>query len=224
MHQIYWLSSGVRFDDRLRYRSGMRLETELCPGNPEHAVRSRWVRPLKLIGPMEPMSDFEWTVYGDIVVSNSVVESLRKHKIVGVEFLSTEFYTSTETPLGRESLELRVTGWGGHAATESGVREVQRCSVCGRKVFSGYTDPEKLFDIEAWDNSDFFLIWPLPRYIMITAKVRDFILDSKFTGVCVKKLTELPPVVAGTLSPGNLNDWFERDRVRMIEANEGSSL
>lgn len=220
MHKIYWLSSRVRFDNQLRYSSAMRLDTELCPRRSDHAARSRWIRPLKLIGPIEPMTDFEWTVYGDVIVSSRVAKSLREAKFSGVQFLRTEFYTSTETPFGRESVELRVNGWGGYAPTESGVREIERCPSCNHRVFSGYAHPEKLFSIEGWDGSDFFLIWPLPRYIMVTGCVRDLILDSKYSGVSLKKLTELPRVVAGTLTPGNLRDWFDEDRVRAIEAND----
>lgn len=220
MHKIYWLSSAVNFDNQLRYSRAMRLDTELCRRRPEHAIRSRWIRPLKLTGLIEPMTDFEWTVYGDVIVSSDVAESLRKAKFSGVEFLPTEFYTSTETPFGRESAELRVNGWGGGAPAESGIHEIERCPYCERSVFSDYTHPEKLFNIEGWDGSDFFLIWPLPRYVMVTARVRDFILDSKYTGVCLKKLGDLPRGPTGTLTPGNLRDWFDKDRVRTIDAND----
>ena len=213
MKNIYWLSSSVRFEDQLRYASAMTLETELCSHRPEHAARSRWIRPLKVIGPIRPMTDFEWTVYGDVIVSRSVAESLRNVGFSGMQCLPAELHTSTETPFGRESLELRINGWGGNAPADSGIHEVERCSYCEHKVFSGYSHPERLFDIGGWDGSDMFLIWPLPRYIMVTGRVRNFILDSKYTGVCLRKLEELPHVVAGTLTPGNLRDWFDEDRL-----------
>lgn len=215
--KIFWLSSSVRFEDQLRYASPMRLDTELCSHRPEHAMRSRWIRPLRVIGPIQPLTDFEWTVYGDVIVTNEVAESLRNAKFSGVEFLSTRFYTTTETPFGRASLELQVNGWGGIAPTESGIQEMERCPYCKNRVFSAYTRPERIFDIEGWDGTDMFLIWPLPRYIMVTGRIRDFILDSKYTGVRFRKLGELPPAVAGTLTPGNLRDWFDEERVRAIE-------
>jgi hypothetical protein len=195
------------------------METELCSSRPEHARRSRWIRPLKVIGPIEPMTDFEWTVYGDVIVSNDIADCFRKEEFSGVQFLPTEFYTSTETPFGRPSLELRVNGWGGYAPAESGIQKIKQCPYCSHKVFSEYTRPEKLFDIESWDGSDFFLIWPLPRYLLVTGRVRDFILDSKYSGVSFKKLGELPRAVAGTLTPGNVRDWFDEDRARTIEGD-----
>ena len=87
-------------------------------------------------------------------------------------------------------------------------------------MFSGYTHPERLLNIERWDSTDMFLIWPVPRYVMVTGRVRDFILDSKYTGVRLRELGELPLVVAGTLSPGKLRDWFYEERVRAIERSD----
>ncbi len=208
MHNIYWISTSVRFEDLLCYASSMRLKTKLCAEDPKHAVQSRWTRPLKVIGPVQPMTDFEWTVYGDIIVNRKIAEAFRKAGFSGVAFLSAEFYTSTETPFGRESLEFHVNGWGGQAPVDSGIRVMEECPYCKRQVFSECTHPERLFDLEAWDGSDVFLIWPLPRFVMITGRVRDFILDSKFTGVRLRNLRELPHDISGTLTPGNLLDWF----------------
>ncbi len=217
MQKIYWLSTNVRFDDQLRYASSMRLQTQLCPRDSSHAILSRWTRPLKLLGQVQPMTDFEWTIYGDVIVSKSIVESFRKAGFSGIEFSPVEFYSSTETPFGRESLELRVNGWGGQALSESGVRVIEECSYCKRQIFSEYTDPEKLLNWEAWDGSDVFVIWPLPRFIMVTGRVRDFILDFKYTGVRLRNLRVLPHDIAGTLTPGNLRDWFDENRLQMLQ-------
>ena len=215
--KIFWLAPGVRFEDQLCYASTTKLETKLCPHRPEHTMRSRWGRPLKVVGPVRPVTDFEWTVYGDVIVSQTMAEAFGKAGFSGVQLLPVEFYTSTETPFGRESVELRVNGWGGNAPASSGIHEIERCTYCGHRIFSGYSCPERLFNLEDWDGSDLFLIWPLPRYMMVTGRVRDFILDSKYTGVRLRRLAELPRVVAGTLTPGNLADWFDDERVHMIE-------
>jgi len=214
IEKIFWLAPNVRFEDQLCYASTAKLETKLCPQRPEHAIRSRWARPLKVVAPIRNMTDFEWTVYGDVIVSNRIADSFRREGFSGVQFLPIEFHTSTETPFGRESVELRVNGWGGKAPIDSGIHEIERCICCGRRVFSGYTRPEKLFNMKDWDRSDLFLIWPLPRYIMVTGRVRDFILDTGFTGVRLQRLNKLPRVVAGTLTPGHLCDWFDEGRIR----------
>jgi len=118
-----------------------------------------------------PRTDFEWTVYGDPLVSVKVARDFRAAGFTGLLFLEVEFFSTSESPFGRDSLELRPSGWGGIAPQESGVRLIEECRYCGRQVFSGYTDSSKIFDIDAWDGSDFFFIWPLPKYIMVTETV-----------------------------------------------------
>ena len=105
------------------------------------------------------------------------------------------------------------------AASASGVRVLEECPYCKRRIFSGYTDAEKLFDVNAWDSSDVFTIWPLPRYVLATERVCDLIAEHRFSGVKALSIRNLPKVVAGTLTPGNLRDWFEEDRARQIEAD-----
>jgi hypothetical protein len=94
---------------------------------------------------------------------------------------------------------------------------LEECGFCKRRVFSGHTNPNQLFNFEDWDGSDLFMIWPLPRYIMASGATRDVISHHRFTGVTVKPLATLPMPIAGTLTPGNLGDWLEADRVEEAE-------
>jgi hypothetical protein len=102
--------------------------------------------------------------------------------------------------------EMQVIGFGGTARPESGVHVIESCC-CGHAVYSGYTCPGKLFDVDQWDGSDIFMIWPLPRYIMITEEVRSFLKRGRYTGIKIRKLSEIPPTIAGTLTPGNIADY-----------------
>ena len=138
----------------------------------------------------------------------------------GLAFCPVELFTTTETPIGRGVWELRVRGWGGMASTASGVRLLEECSSCKHQVFSGYTERSKLFREEAWDGSDFFVIWPLPRYIMVTQRVREHILGEGYSGVVVRSLAELPDVIAGTLTPGHFEDWFDEVALSRIHRKE----
>ena len=216
MHKIFWLDASIKFLDRLLYTSFMKMKTSLCSKNPEHAARSRWPRLLKVIGPVRPKTDFEWTVYRDLLVSREIADAFLAEGFSGMKARPVEYYSTTETPFGRDSCELYATGWGGVAPPESGIHVVEECSACDHKVFAGYSSPEKVFNIDGWDGSDVFITWPLPRYIMVTARVHDFILGREYSGVTVRPLAELPEVVAGTLSPGSLRDWFDDARVKDI--------
>jgi hypothetical protein len=119
----------------------MKLETKLCPlnaGQPnQHAASQRWKRPLKVVGHVRPLADFEWTVYSDVVVSGELETALQDAGFSGVELCRAEAFTTTETPMGREVFELRVFGWGGGVAPrDSGVRILEECPVCGNQIFT----------------------------------------------------------------------------------------
>ncbi len=223
MYEIFWLAPDVKFEDRLVY-TGMTSHVELCPLNEglpsQHASRRRWDRPLKVIGPVRPLTDFEWTVYGDLVVSKNIVSLFQASGFTGADFQPVEIFTTTQTPIGREAFEIRVKGWGGFAPKESGIRVLEECPVCKRRVFSGYTERDNLFHFESWDGSDFFIIWPLPRYIFVTGRVRDAILKSHYTGVRLCRLAELPTPISGKLGPGNLLDWFDETKVAEIMSQQ----
>ena len=216
MDKIYWLSSAVKFDDKLCYVPGAQMDKKSCPHDPRHHMRQRWKKPLRVIGPVRGLTDFEWTVFGDILVGPEIVSDFRSAGFSGIEFTPVDLFTTTETPIGRESYELKITGWGGYAPVESGIRVLKECPYCGRKVFSGFTNKEKLFDAAQWDGSDFFIIWPMPKKFFITDRVRKFMLERDYSGVTIHALGELRPAVAGTFTPGNLHDWFSASKVAEI--------
>jgi hypothetical protein len=209
MRDVFWLSSTLAFDAKLEYTSFMRLETELCPLDPRHASKSRCSKPLKVIGSVRSMTDFEWTVFNDILVNQAVIEGFQKAGFTGAAFIPAELFTTTETPIGREVFELKAIGWGGVAPEESGVRVIEECPFCKRQVFSIYREKAKLFNRRNWDGSDFFIIWPIPRWIMVSRRVRDHIVASGYSGVRARDLEDLPVGVVKTISPGQLNDWFD---------------
>jgi hypothetical protein len=223
MMEVFFLDPSIRFDDKLEYVSGMRMETTLCPLNAglpsQHAMRQHWSRPLKVVGPVQRMTDFEWTVFRDILIEEDIVDKLQSAKFSGFEVRPVELYTTTETPIGRRTFELKVTGWGGMASPESGIKVIKECPYCKRRVFSGFTNPHELFSSKMWDGSDFFVIWPLPKYVFVTKKVADFLVGSEYSGVCVKALAKFPKSVSGKYSPGHLSDWFEGQKISSILKN-----
>jgi len=217
MSNIYCLRADVPFENKLVYKSGVGSETRLCEADPTHAAEQRWLRPLRVQGPVVPHTDFEWTVYSDLIISTETARNLNEAGFTGALFFDVEFFTTTETPFGRDSVELRAGGWGGMAPKASGIRVIEECTCCGRQVFSGFTDKAKLFDIDAWDGSDFFVIWPLRRFIMITEAVAKHIWDAGYSGVKILRPDELPMVpVKGFdgFSPGSLKSW--RDEIAKL--------
>ena len=133
-----------------------------------------------------------------------------------MRFLHVEFHTTTQTTVVREAYELNVTGWGGMASPASGIRILKECPACGRQVFSEFSNPLKLFNFDEWDGSDFFIIWPLPRFVMITGRVHDYILKQGYSGVKMTPIGHLQKSIAGGFTPGHISDWFDEQRAREI--------
>lgn len=215
----------MKENDKLRHGPGMAFEVQLCQANPDHASRQRRPQPLAVVAPVRPRTDFQWTHYGECVVHAGVKEAFESAELSGVRFSPVLTYTTTGDQFGSELFELSATGWGGVAPSESGVRVVEACESCGRRVFSRYTSPAQVFDLEQWDGSDVFVVWPLPRYLITIGRVRDVILKHRFSGVRISPLTQLPqdPLVT-TLSPGNIEDWFSRERAVSLNAEIEAQL
>jgi hypothetical protein len=53
------------------------------------------------------------------------------------------------------------------ANPESGIRfnEVSSSPEYGFLRYTDLRDAEKLIDVTQWDGSDFFMVWPLPRFV-----------------------------------------------------------
>jgi hypothetical protein len=75
-----------------------------------------------------------------------------------------------------------------------------------------------LIDPQAWDGSDFFMVWPLPRFVFVTDRVVQIIRAEEFTGVDLTEVTDLE-AKSSTLSPGRLSHWFPEARANELGAS-----
>ncbi len=98
--------------------------------------------------------------------------------------------------------EFIVIGNGGNAHPKSEIKLKYECTACGHKI---YTDFGKgLFvDESQWDGSDFFTIWPLPKFIIVTERVKEFIEKNKLKNCRLIPTADLiGSGEEGTLTPG----------------------
>ena len=114
-------------------------------------------------------------------------------------------------------MEFRPIGWGGLAPAVSGVELTDFCEACGSTEYSGFTHPELLVDRTQWDGSDFFIVWPLPKFIFISARARKVILENGLSGSVVEPVGEMRMGIAPCLSPGKLEYWLPEAKVREIK-------
>ena len=113
--------------------------------------------------------------------------------------------------------ELLVTGWGGIAPESSGIREVDRCRACGHLLYSGIEEPRELIDIDKWDGSDFFIVWPLPRYRFVTARVAQVCNKYRLSGVSLNRNFPSPSrAVLPGYSPGRLSYYMPPQRAHLL--------
>jgi hypothetical protein len=216
---IYWLEPLAKEDERLEYTDDMVIKMTPCPRNPEHAMSMRRTNPLRVQAPLRPWADVLWTFSSDCLITTPVKNALIEAGVTGIAFGSVETFTTKGDRFETYELhELKITGWGGMAPASSGVRVIEECPHCHRRVFSRFTNPVDLFDIERWDGSDVFIIWPLPRYIMLVGSVRNILLKNRFSGLRLRPIADLPmDALVNTLTPGQPADWFESGRVRDVE-------
>jgi hypothetical protein len=110
--------------------------------------------------------------------------------------------------------ELRVFGWGGMAPPESGIKLRKSCPACGYYNYTGLSDPSRLIVASQWDGSDFFIVWPLPRFTMITERVRKLIIDQKIKGCKIIPVEEMN--TSDGYTPGRLGHWMPEERARKL--------
>lgn len=101
-----------------------------------------------------------------------------------------------------------MTGKGGDVTQISEIEIKTKCDVCNHITYSSYENGLKI-DESQWDGSDFFTVWPLPRFILVTERVKKFIEEHKLRNV---KFTPIEKLIGkgktGGLSPGNYQDWL----------------
>lgn len=175
-----------------------------CPVNPDHRHNGKRVKDLCVVLPEVDVQDFVWTWQSECLIQDRVLQLFRDHGFTGFEVKPVEarFVKSTRKP--PKLWELIVTGWAGIAKPESGIQlnEAKSCKACGNLEYSGLVNPQELIDKNTWDGSDFFIVWPMTKFIFITDRVVNFVRKSKLVGGIIVPLSEMKKT--GDLSPNLL--------------------
>jgi uncharacterized protein CXXCG len=217
----FWKLSGPARDAALAdWTDEVDLEQVVCPKFPNHQRAGRRITPLSVVLPAV-VTDFVWTWGGDCLIQSNVLQALREAGISGfsVSPVKARFDASRSRSVP-ELWELGITGWGGVAPPESGIKldEARSCRYCGHLVYTDFTDASRLIDLRAWDGSDCFILWPLPRYFFVTDRARNVIESEEFTGVSFTDVNDLkkPSGVIAGFSPGRLSYWLSQEAARRI--------
>jgi hypothetical protein len=154
-------------------------EVWACPANPKHNAGVRRIGELSLQVKHNKRDELiisSWTF--DRVVHESLIAEFGKLGFSGFQ-TRPAIVRFRDGSVSKEYRELVVVGWGGHARVESGIQLIEECSGCHRRSYSGLQDSEQLINWDQWTGEDFFIVWPLPRYTLITKRVADTLASLK---------------------------------------------
>jgi hypothetical protein len=200
--------------------AGRRNGKHVCPANPSHNSSGKRLGDLHLLLPLLPSTafqDFMWTWFGECLVQEGILHQFALEGFTGFE--PRPVHLRWEQPCVRplpRLWEIQVNGWGGMAPSESGIERIERCVVCGRQVYTGFSKPEYLIDPRRWDGSDFFIVWPMPPFF-VTDRVASFFLARGLTGVQLTETRETSfSKHVKTLTPLPLRLWFPEERARRL--------
>jgi hypothetical protein len=169
---------------------------------------------LDVVIPCEPAPDVIFTWLSECLIQDRVLRIFQEQGLTGFTTQPAKARLNT-TGQSIEVSELLVTGWGGLAPEASGIREVARCPACGDLHYSEIEEPRELVDVNNWDGSDFFMIWPLPRFRFVTAKVAEVCRKFRLTGVLLERNLPTDQTSSG-YSPGRLSYYMPPERAHAL--------
>jgi len=161
--------------------------------------------------------DMVWTSVNECLISDRLLNIFKENEVTGFTVHPANVTYRDSDKKAPKFWELVVTGWGGVASEDTGIKQVEYCEECKKSKFSKPTHPEKLFNEENWDGSDMFLIWPLPGFRLVTKKVFDILEQNDIKHYEKISISEMVRKKGNkTLSPGKLRYLMPEERAREI--------
>jgi hypothetical protein len=151
--------------------------------------------------------------------SDSLSDLVTSEGLTGLTFRKATVRTTSGQPLAQNFQEAIVTGWGGMARAESGIKLEEKCPSCGFLHYSNLTNPQLLLQHGEWDGSDFFIVWPMPRLPLVTSRVKHLFRQHRIGPCRFLSLSSLKTDKSG-FSPGRLSYWMPTERAAAL----GNSL
>jgi hypothetical protein len=198
---------------RVEWFRSMGWETVLCPLEERHRRGGARSGDLSIILRRRRRFDFLWTLASELLATAETVNVLVRNGLTGFETKPVTIARRHRAVEWNPTLrEVIVTGWGGLASEKAGCRVVYSCPGCKHTVYK-IDDGAKLIDPDQWDGSDFFMVWPLPKYIFVSERAAEAIRANRLTGCALTPASELK--VEGA-TPGRLRYYMPEPRAREI--------
>jgi hypothetical protein len=182
--------------------------TRWCTAGTRHLAENRRVSDLALEVKHNDRNEIIiWPWLGTCVLHKRLVTEFSRHKLTGYR-LREATIRFRDGVVSSDYRELVVTGWAGVARPESGVRVLKSCPACRWKKYTGLRAPEQLIDWTQWTGDDFFMVWPLPNFVLITERVAELLLS---LGARSFELRSLDQVGCDGFTVGRLSNFLPED-------------
>jgi hypothetical protein len=162
-----------------------KIECWRCPVYPERHRGNRRTSELFVEVMHNRRNESLIFTFTDVLIHSRLADQLTQRGMNGFRTkpASVRFRDGT---VSREYCEFLVTGWGGVANPESGVRLIQECPACLVREFSLIEDIDRLIDWGQWSGDDFFFVYPIP-HILITQRAANVLTDLKAKSFKLRK-------------------------------------
>lgn len=177
---FYKLSGGNKF--RIEFAAGNNWEEIKCSVSPGHQRAAERITDLRIELPSSNLPNFMRTQLNDWIITEETATMFEESGFLGyrlkpVTVVKVRKGNRKEIP---ELWEFIAMGGGGEADLKSGIRLRYECAVCDLKRYTNFRNG-LFIDESQWDGSDFFTVRPLPKYIIVTERVKIFIEQRKLS-------------------------------------------
>lgn len=185
---VYGRASWERRFGRAEWSDVVATKGIVCPVDPGHRRSGGRIGNLTIVLPSPRVGDFVWTWYSECLVTERVLTLFQEAGLTGFEAKLVVVEKVKRVKKGQPVTiprlwELVITGKGGDAHPDSGIRLIYACEACGLTEYSSYQNGI-IVDEREWDGSDFFTVTGYPRLILVTERVKDLIVANQLTN-CV---------------------------------------
>jgi hypothetical protein len=182
----------------------------ICSKYGGHTRPGKRKEPLLIKFESPEIGDIMWTWFSECIVTDRIANlfcdaGFTGYRLEPVIVKNIKGASIDDLP---KLWEMVITGKGGDIRDINSIEVKTNCEYCGH---THYTDLGNglLIDENQWDGSDFFTVWPLPKYIIVTNRVKDFIINNQINNVKITKVRDLRGEgKKGGLSPGKYEDWL----------------
>lgn len=157
-----------------------------CSANKGHRRAGKRITDLHVKITSSKVVDFSCTLLADIVITDKVLNVIKKDELTGYE-VRPVIINPSKRKIFKENgypnlWEFITKGKGGYADQRSRIYLKYECETCSKKRYSAYENGI-VVDCDNWDGTDFFTVIGYPKKILVTEKVRKVFEQNYITNV-----------------------------------------